>query len=103
MDAVKYLKAKERMFADKNCQVTRRDIRIHEEDYSELAMSLIEQWAVEMDWDKAEEWLKEIESAYCELGFTGRPALIISINPLRDRFNKGERTQDLYDEIMELE
>lgn len=47
MDAVKYLKAKERMFADKNCQVTRRDMKIHEEDYSELAVSIVEQWSKE--------------------------------------------------------
>ena len=47
MDAVEYLREKERMLADKSCQVTRRDMNDNEADYSELAVSLVEQWAKE--------------------------------------------------------
>jgi hypothetical protein len=55
-----------------------------------------------MDWEKAESYLKVCESAYTETGSAGRFALQFTINPLRDRFNKGERTQELFDEIMEI-
>lgn len=55
-----------------------------------------------LDWDKAEAWLKEIEKMYTEIGTSGYFALNLVIRPLRDRFNKGERTTELYDEIMEL-
>ena len=56
-----------------------------------------------LDWDKAESWLKEIEQMYTEIGSSGYLALNLTIRPLRDRFNKGERTIELYDEIMELQ
>lgn len=56
-----------------------------------------------MNWEKAELWLKEIEQMYAEVGTAGYFALTLTIRPLRDRFNKGERTSELYDEIMELE
>jgi hypothetical protein len=56
-----------------------------------------------MDWEKAESWLKEIENMYTEIGSAGYLALNCVIRPLRDRFNKGERTQELHDEIMSLE
>jgi hypothetical protein len=55
-----------------------------------------------MDWGKAEEHLKCCESAYAEIGSAGLFAMRFTINPLRDRFNKGERTQELYNEIMEI-
>ncbi len=53
-----------------------------------------------MDWNRAEEYLKECEQAYTEIGSAGYFALNTFIKPMRDRFNKGERTQELYDEIM---
>lgn len=56
-----------------------------------------------LDWEKAESWLKEIENMYTEIGSAGYLALNCVIRPLRDRFNGGERTQELYDEIMTLE
>ena len=56
-----------------------------------------------LDWGKAEQWLHEIEGMYTEIGSVGYLALIFTIRPLRDRFIKGERTQELYDEIMALE
>jgi hypothetical protein len=53
-----------------------------------------------MNWKEAEEYLKEVESAYAECGSAGVFAMNVVIRPVRDRFNKGERTQELYDEIM---
>ena len=35
--------------------------------------------------------------------WTGTFALSVTINPLVKRFESGERTEELYDEIMELE
>jgi len=55
-----------------------------------------------MDWNEAEEYLKTCESVYTEIGTAGFFALKYVIRPLRDRFNMGERTQELYDEIMEV-
>lgn len=55
-----------------------------------------------MDWEKAENYLIECEKAYTQIGAAGLFALSFVIAPCRDRFNKGERTQDLYDEIMEI-
>ena len=56
-----------------------------------------------MDWIKAENYLKEVRMQYTQIGFAGMPALQITINPLLVRFEKGERTQELYDSIMSLE
>lgn len=55
-----------------------------------------------LDWDKAEEHLSTAESAYAEIGSAGYFALTYVIRPLRDRFNKGERTTELYDLIMDI-
>ena len=56
-----------------------------------------------MDWKLAEKWLQAIETAYAGLGSAGYFGLTVTIRPLRDRFNDGERTEQLYDEIMSLE
>ena len=56
-----------------------------------------------MDWEEVEEYLKTCESAYTEIGSVGLFALAFTITPLRNRFNSGERTQELYDEIMETD
>jgi hypothetical protein len=56
-----------------------------------------------MDWEKAEEHLALCEKAYTEIGSAGYFALTFTIRPLRDRFNTGERTQELYDDINALE
>lgn len=53
-----------------------------------------------MDWDKAEEHIRELKEAYEEIGALGQFGLYF-INELIDRLDKGERTQELYDEIME--
>lgn len=54
----------------------------------------------EIDWTEAEAHLDRCERAYAQIGSEGYFALIHVIRPVRDRFNKGERTDDLYAEIM---
>ena len=56
-----------------------------------------------LDWEEAEKHLKRVESMYAEIGSSGYLGLTISIRPLRDRFNKGERTEELHVAIMALE
>jgi hypothetical protein len=56
-----------------------------------------------MNWEEAEQYLKDIEQRYAEIGSAGYLALIMVIRPLRDRFNKGERSEELFEEIMELD
>lgn len=53
-----------------------------------------------MDWQKAEEHLKTCERVYREIGISGSFALTLVINPVRVRFNNGERSQELFDEIL---
>ena len=55
-----------------------------------------------MDWQRAESHLKTAERAYGEIGMAGAFAVTLVINPARVHFNDGERTQDLYDEIMDI-
>lgn len=55
-----------------------------------------------LDWKQAQEHLELAEKAYSEIGSSGYFALSFTIRPLRDRFNNRERTQELYDEIMEI-
>jgi hypothetical protein len=57
---------------------------------------------MDLDWTKAYEYLQSIRKMYTEIGL-GFIALKIIINPLLLRYEKGERSQDLYDKIMELE
>lgn len=52
-----------------------------------------------MDWDEAEEYLKTCESAYAEIGWTGFFVINI-LKGLRSRFDSGERTEGLYEQIM---
>jgi hypothetical protein len=56
-----------------------------------------------MDWEKATKYLSTCETAYAEIGSAGYFALTTVIRPLRDRLNSGERTVELYNEIMEVE
>lgn len=56
-----------------------------------------------LNWEIAEEHLKEAEEAYTKIGSAGYLALVCVIRPLRDRFNSGERTKELYDSIMGIE
>jgi hypothetical protein len=55
-----------------------------------------------LDFEKAEKYLMTCEGAYTQIGTAGYFALTHVIRPLRDRYNKGERSQELYNEIMEI-
>jgi len=55
------------------------------------------------DWEEAKKYLDKVRQAYTEIGAGGLLCLQITINPLLIRYEKGERTQDLYVSIMELE
>lgn len=59
----------------------------------------------ELDWQGAEDYLKRTEKAYQDLvGMPGvNPFFALGIvAEVRARFDKGERTQELYDRIWEL-
>lgn len=56
-----------------------------------------------MDWEKAEKYLNDMIQAYTEIGLAGTFGLTLTLKPLKARFDKGERTQELYDAIMDVE
>ena len=56
-----------------------------------------------MDWERAESWLNELIAEYVALGWAGSFGLRLTLLPLKRRFDAGERTQDLYDAIMQCE
>ena len=56
-----------------------------------------------MDWARAEAWLNELIAAYVSLGWAGSFGLHLTLLPLKQRLDAGERTQDLYDAIMDCE
>ncbi len=45
---------------------------------------------------------KEFKEAYTAIGSAGYFALNLVIRPLRDRLNDGERSKELYDEILHI-
>lgn len=57
----------------------------------------------DLDWDCAREHIEACESAYASIGSAGYYCLTAVIRPMRDRLNKGERTQELFDDIMGIE
>lgn len=57
-----------------------------------------------MDWDKAKAHLYEIITNYIALGWEkGQLTINYKLMPLRERYDRGERTRKLYDEIMGCE
>jgi len=54
------------------------------------------------EWEEAKAWLDEVRQAYFEVGSAGLLGLQISINPLLVRYERGERTDELYEEMMGL-
>lgn len=74
-------------------------------DFSEMnveaAQPELEQ-PVELDWDEAKKWLDRIRKDYTEIGASGLIGLHVTINPLLIRYERGERTKSLYDDIMDL-
>lgn len=56
-----------------------------------------------MDWEHAENYLNMLIAEYAMIGFAGSFAMNLTLLPLKRRFDAGERTQKLYDEIMECQ
>lgn len=61
----------------------------------------------EQEWVRAKEHFDAIMRTYTELvgtpGVAVGPALMLTFEPLLRRYNSGERTQELYDEMMGVE
>ena len=57
---------------------------------------------VALNWNRAEEYLYDKEMEYKSIGQPGLFALSIVIMPLIVRYQEGERTKELYDEIMKV-
>lgn len=60
-----------------------------------------------MDWQAAKENFDAVMAAYTDLLGTPNvlvgPALMVTFEPLVRRYNGGERTRELYDEMMSVE
>lgn len=57
----------------------------------------------ESDWDSAIQYLNMYIAEYASLGSVGQLALYNILVPLKKRYDSGERTKELYIEIMEVE
>jgi hypothetical protein len=59
-----------------------------------------------MDWEKAKSHFDEARKAYQELegvpGVNTTMALRLVFDPLARRYNTGERTKELFDEMMDI-
>jgi hypothetical protein len=55
-----------------------------------------------MDWDKAQAHLKEMTEAYQNIPMRSSWFGIGVLNGLRQRFDAGERTEELYQEILDV-
>jgi hypothetical protein len=55
-----------------------------------------------MDWERGENYLILCEKVYTEIGVVGQFCLNYVLKPLRERYDQGERSQELYNEIMEV-
>ena len=81
-----------------------KESKLSGEDIVELAMDeIIENLRPKLDWEKAEAHLRFMMDLYRGIGWTGMFGLQLGLRPLEDRFMSGERTRELYDEIMALE
>ena len=57
----------------------------------------------EEEWQKAIQYLETMIVEYASIGMSGRFGLDAVLVPLRKRYEAGERTRKLYDEIMTVE
>lgn len=57
----------------------------------------------ESQWEEAKAYLDMMITAYQAIGFSGVFGLSLTLMPLKKRYDSGERTQELYDAIMEIE
>jgi len=60
-----------------------------------------------MDWDKAKKHFDKVRKRYQDLegtpGINTTMALRLTFDPLSKRFNSGERTEELYREMVSVE
>ena len=56
-----------------------------------------------LDWGKAKKHLDFMQKAYEDIGPSGVFGLSLTILPLQQRYERGERTKWLYDDIMDVE
>lgn len=79
-------------------------LTVRGEDIIKLAMDeIISNLKPTLDWKKAEEHLQFMMGLYREIGWAGMFGMQLGLRPLEDRLMAGERTKELYDEIMALE
>jgi uncharacterized membrane protein len=57
----------------------------------------------QFDWDRAFEHLQKLRELYAKLGAPGIPALNAVLNPLLLRYERGERTRELYEAMLSTE
>lgn len=73
-------------------------------DVEDLEDSYIEETIITDErWGKAYEYLKEMIVAYAEIGWAGRFGMDGVLLPLKKRYDSGERTVKLYNDIMACE
>ena len=77
--------------------------KIEISNYKIRALGIKKQPEPELDWDGADNYLKTMIAEYVSLGWAGRFGLDGVLLPLKRRFDNGERTKKLYDEIMRCE
>lgn len=54
-----------------------------------------------LDWDHAIDYLDTLIEEYREIGCIGLFGLTLTLYPLKNRVNSGERTPELYEAIMD--
>ena len=57
----------------------------------------------ELDWELAKNTLNMWIAEYASIGVAGQLGLQLTLLPLKRRYDSGERTKKLYDEIMKCE
>ncbi len=57
---------------------------------------------VKPNWEEAENHLKDCKGVYISIGYSGVFVLNLLILPLESRFLSGERSEDLYNSIMDI-
>lgn len=56
-----------------------------------------------MDWERAANYLNMLIAEYAAIGPAGQFGLQLTLLPLKRRLDAGERTEALYNEIMQCE
>jgi hypothetical protein len=78
-------------------------LRVYYVDIVSISSAAAEREKIRMcDWCKAEEHLSACEKTYSAIDTAGYLILNYVICPLRERLSKGERSDELFKEIMEM-